>query len=304
MTLIAHELVGPDGAWRSWPFDPLVVLGLVTAAAVYAVGSGRLRRADRWSVQRAAAFWAATVALGVALLSPLDAVARTLFSAHMAQHLLLMVVAAPLLVIGRPVAAWLAALPPGPRRAAARAHATIAFVPRALRRPLVAIGLVTVATWSWHAPTLYEAAVLNEPVHAIEHGSFVVASMLAWSVVLRWGRRDVSNAFGRALFLLAYALQGALLGALLVFASTPLYSVHRGGPALWGLTTLQDQQLAGALMWIPPAPVYLAAIAAVLFGAFRAMDLRADGADVNLRAGGADVDLRGDGVDVRAARLK
>ena len=293
MTLVAHALVGPDDAWRAWPFDPLVILGLVTAAVVYAVGSMRLRRAGRWSPRRAAAFWAGTVALGVALLSPLDAVAETLFSAHMAQHLLLTVVAAPLLVVARPAATWLMALPSGSRRTAARARAAIAFVPRGLRRPLVAFGVVTVAMWSWHAPTLYEAAVVNEPVHALEHVSFLVASMLAWSVALRRGRRDVSNAFGRALFLVAFALQGALLGALLVFASTPLYSVHRGGPALWGLTALQDQQLAGALMWIPPAAVYLAAIAAVLFGAFRTMDLRAEGADVNLRADGLDVGSAG-----------
>lgn len=295
MTLVAHALVGPDEVWTAWPFDPLVTLGLVTAALVYALGSKRLRRAGRRSLRRAAAFWAGTVALGVALLSPLDAVAETLFSAHMAQHLLLIVVAAPLLVVARPVATWFMAFPSGSRRTAARARAAIAFVPRVLRRPLVAFGVVTVAMWSWHAPTLYEAALVNEPVHALEHGSFLVASMLAWSVALRGGRRDVSNAFGRALFLVAFALQGALLGALLVFASTPLYSVHRGGPALWGLTALQDQQLAGALMWIPPAVVYLAAIAAVLIGAFRTMELRAEGADVNLRS---------DGLDVGSARVK
>jgi putative membrane protein len=293
MTLVAHALVGPDEVWRAWPFDPLIILGLVTAAVVYALGSMRLRRAGRWSLRRATAFWAGTVALGVALLSPLDAVAETLFSAHMAQHLLLTVVAAPLLVVARPVATWLAALPSDSRRTAARARAAIAFVPRVLRRPLVAFGVVTVAMWSWHVPTLYEAALVNEPVHALEHGSFLVASILAWSVALRRGRRDVSNAFGRALFLVAYALQGALLGALLVFASTPLYSVHRGGLVLWRLTALQDQQLAGALMWIPPAAVYLAAIAAVLFGAFRTMDLRAEGADVNLRADGLDVGSAG-----------
>lgn len=293
MTLVAHALVGPEFVWRAWPFDPLVILGLVTAAVVYVIGSMRLRRAGRWSLRRAAAFWAGTVALGVALLSPLDAVAETLFSAHMAQHLLLTVVAAPLLVVARPAATWLMALPSGSRRTAARARAAIAFVPRGLRRPLVAFGVVTVAMWSWHVPTLYEAAIVNEPVHALEHVSFLVASMLAWSVALPRGRRDLSNAFGRALFLVAFALQGALLGALLVFASSPLYSVHRGGPALWGLTALQDQQLAGALMWIPPTAVYLAAIAAVLFGAFRTMDLRAEGADVNLRADGLDVGSAG-----------
>jgi cytochrome c oxidase assembly factor CtaG len=99
MTFVAHGLVRPEFVWRAWPFDPMVILGLVTAALVYVIGSMRLRRAGRWSLRRAAAFWAGTVALGIALLSPLDAVAETLFSAHMAQHLLLTVVAAPLLVV-------------------------------------------------------------------------------------------------------------------------------------------------------------------------------------------------------------
>jgi putative membrane protein len=283
MTLIAHAVVGPDGVWRAWPFDPLVVFGIVVASVAYAIGYGRLRRAGRSSFRRAAAFWAGTVALAAALLSPLDAVAQALFSAHMAQHLLLMVVAAPLLVVGRPVATWLAALPAAPRRTAARARMAVAFAPRALRRPLVAFGVITLATWSWHAPTLYEAALAHEPIHALEHATFVLASTLAWSVALHSGRRDLPHALGRALFLAASALQGALLGALLLLASTPLYPAHRGGPALWGLTALEDQQLAGALMWIPPSAVYLVAIAVVLFGAFRAMDRRSGHADVNVR---------------------
>jgi putative membrane protein len=282
MTFLAHALVGPDGVWGAWPFDPLVVLGVATAAVLYAVGYRRLRRAGRSSARRAVAFWAGLAVIAVALVSPLDPLARTLFSAHMAQHLLLMVVAAPLLVVGRPVATSLAALPAAPKRTAARARAAVAFVPRALRRPLVAFGVLAVATWTWHAPTLYEAALANAPVHALEHASFVFASMLAWSVALHSGRRDVLNAFGRALFLVACALQGALLGALLVFASAPLYAAHGGGPELWGLTALEDQQLAGAVMWIPPSAVYLAAIAVVLVGAFRAMERRADGADGSL----------------------
>jgi putative membrane protein len=282
MRLVAHAIVGPDGVWGAWPFDPLVVLAIAGGAIVYAVGYARLRRAGRSSARRAVAFGTGCVVLAIALLSPLDAVARTLFSAHMAQHLLLMVLAAPLLVLARPIATSLAALPPASRRAAVRAGVAIASAPRALRQPLVAFGIFTVATWSWHAPTLYDGALMHEPVHALEHASFVLASMLAWSVALRPGRGDPSSAFGRALLLVACALQGALLGAVLVFASTPLYPVHRGGPALWGLTALEDQQLAGALMWIPPSAVYLSAIAAVLFAAFRTMDLRADGVDANL----------------------
>jgi putative membrane protein len=273
MTFLAHVVVGPNAVWRTWPFDPVVTLAVFAAAIAYGVGVRRLRRA-RSAFRRAAAFASGLFAIAVALLTPLHAMADTLFSAHMTQHLLLMVVAAPLLVIGRPIATILAAMPPAVRRTATRARAAIGAtaMTRTLRRPLVAWGVVTVAVWSWHAPTPYEAALAYEPFHAVEHASFLLASMLTWSVALRVGRRDASRALGRALFLAASALQGALLGAVLLFASSPLYPVHADGPALWGMTALEDQQLAGALMWIPPSAVYLGAIAAVLFAAFRTME--------------------------------
>jgi putative membrane protein len=273
--MFAHASVAPGGLWRSWPVDPVVTLGVLAGAIAYGRGYRRLRHAGRASRRgRAAAFAAGLLALAVALLTPLDRAAASLFSAHMIQHLLLMVVAPPLLVVGRPVATALAGLPRPVQRATAGARAAVVAtgLPRTLRHPAVAWVALTVALWAWHTPSLYAAALRHEPLHALEHASFLLTSMLAWSLALHPRARDILSALGRALFLIASAVQGGLLGAVLLFASTPLYPVHGGGPELWGLTPLEDQQLAGALMWVPPSAVYLVAAAAVLIGAFRAMD--------------------------------
>jgi putative membrane protein len=147
---------------------------------------------------------------------------------------------------------------------------------RALRRPMVAWIVLTITLWAWHTPSLYTVALQHSAAHALEHASLLLASALAWSVALSRGRASALGALGCALLLVASAVQGGLLGAVLLFAGTALYPVHGHGPALWGLTPLEDQQLAGALMWIPPSVVYLGAAAGVFIGSFRAMDRATD----------------------------
>jgi cytochrome c oxidase assembly factor CtaG len=248
-----------------------VVLGLVAGSVLYARGYRRGRRVGR----RAAAFAAGVLSVGIALLSPLDAMAEALVSAHMVQHLLLIVVAAPLLVVGRAFTTAFVGLPPSLRVAVARVRTAPwgAVLTRALRRPVVAWSLLTLTLWTWHTPGPYAWAVEVPAAHALEHGCFLLTSMLGWSVALHARARAPLGALGRALFLVASAVQGGLLGAVLLFARTPLYPVHGAGPIRWGLTPLQDQQLAGALMWVPPSAIYLIAAAAILFAFFRALDL-------------------------------
>jgi len=272
--MLAHTAVAPAGLWGAWPFDPLVVLALVSAIVAYARGYHR----RRWrSAARAASFACGILALAVALLTPLDGAADALFSAHMTQHLVLVVVAAPLLVVGRPVTTVMLGLPAGARRTGARLRGafTVSGLAGALRKPVVAWTALTISLWGWHTPLLYTAALENDAIHAIEHVSFLLTSMVAWSVALSGRPATALGALGRALFLVATALQGALLGALLLFARTPLYPVHGRGPWLWGLTPLEDQQLAGALMWIPPSVVYLAVAVGILVAAFKTPGLEA-----------------------------
>lgn len=274
--MVPAALVSPAEAWTAWTVDPAVVLGLVTGAILYARGASRLVREGRGAPIRAriAAFAGAELAIAVGLVSPLDAVAESLFSAHMVQHLVLMIAAAPLLVLSRPARTVLAGLSPHRRRSLARAVTRIASSPaaRALRRPAVAWIALTGVLWAWHLPTLYGAALEHPVTHALEHAAFLGASALAWSVALASRPREGLGVLGRALFLVAAAAQGGLLGALLLFASTPLYPVHGAGPALWGLSPLQDQQLAGAIMWIPPSVVYLGSAAGILVRRFRALE--------------------------------
>ena len=132
--------------------------------------------------------------------------------------------------------------------------------------------MFTISLWAWHLPLLYQAAVESEPIHALEHAIFVLAALLVWSVALDATPGEGLGPLGRSLFLLATAVQSGLLGAVLLFASHPLYPVHASGPSVWGLTPLEDQQLAGALMWIPPAAVYLPVAASTLARWFRSMD--------------------------------
>ncbi|MFP5316725.1 MAG: cytochrome c oxidase assembly protein [Acidimicrobiia bacterium] len=243
--MLAHQA----GAWT---FEPGVVLGLVAAATVYARGRRRLGRRPR----RTAAFVAGLAVLVVALLSPLDGHASHRFAAHMVQHLLLMSVAAPLLVLARPAAALVAGLPPAldPRGLRGRVRLDL------LTHPLVVWGLGTVIVWAWHMPALYDAALSSDLLHAVEHATFLATGYLFWWFVLR--RRTARPVATLVVF--ANGVQSSALGAVLVFASTPLYPEHTAG--------LSDQQLAGALMWGPPAFLYLVTMGWLLVRWFGEME--------------------------------
>jgi putative membrane protein len=251
------------------------------ASSARSIGSG-------WQV---AAFVAGLVTLAVALVSPLDSAAAALFSAHMVQHLLLVVVAAPLLVAGRTGRVALMALPGRPRRQvrSAIARRPVRRVADLLAHPLAVWGLGTAVLWVWHLPSPYEAALAHEAVHAVEHLTLLVTALLLWGVVLGGPRRRLSVPIA-VLVLFATGLQGAALGAVLVFARSPLYAAHEPTAPLWGLTPLEDQQLAGGLMWVPPGLVYLGVIAALVVRWFAALDA-ADAAD-DAGAGAVDRSAR------------
>jgi putative membrane protein len=175
----------------------------------------------------------------------------------MAQHMLLVMVAAPLLVLGAPGLPLLLALPPGWRRRLLRlrGNAVAGGGWRLLSRPPVAWALHVGGLWLWHLPGPYQAALASEPVHAAEHASFLGTALLFWWVVLSPQRRASSAA--SLLYLFAAALQGSALGALLVLAPAPLYPLQAVGSARLGVAPLADQQLAGLVMWVPADLVYL-----------------------------------------------
>jgi putative membrane protein len=247
--------------WEAWI---LVCLGL--AVFGYACGLRRLRahaRSRIFGVLRIASFAAGIVTLFVALISPLDALDDQLFSAHMVQHLLLMMVAAPFLVWSRPAMAFLWAFPLSARRLIGRLwiggglHRGV----QALMSPLMVWMLCSIVLWFWHLPGPYGWALANEGVHTLEHFCFFITALMFWSLVIEpFGRRRLD--YGSTLiFVATLGVQNGLLGALLTLAGHPFYSAHFDTTAPWGLTPLEDQQLAGIIMWIPASLIHLTSLA-------------------------------------------
>ncbi len=249
-----------------WNWNPIIGFALFFTAWRYMAGvwelwrqAGTGRGVTRWQV---GAFWAGLVMLFVALISPIDALGEQLFSAHMVQHLLLMQIAPPLLILGAPplAAAW--AVPQRWRRGLTqwfhRRKALNAAV-RFLTQPLSAFLLHTAVLWLWHVPVLYELAVRNPVVHAAEHASFFAAGLVYWWSLLRERR----TALG-VLSLFATVLTSGILGALITFSREIWYPVYAQSTQAFGLTPLEDQQLAGLVMWIPAGTIYIVAALGLL----------------------------------------
>jgi putative membrane protein len=184
------------------------------------------------------------VVLALAISPPLDRIADRSLTVHMTQHLLLTLVAAPLLVAG--VGAWRPLWVRLGKQVLGRGGAALG---RVLTHPLVAWAISALVLWAWHAPQAYDAALADDRVHAAEHLSFVVAYVLYWWPLLGIGLAERSNAF-RAFYLLAGTATGGLLGALLTFAPGAWYSHYNAIPSPTGLSPLADQHLAGAVMWL------------------------------------------------------
>ena len=271
LALLLHAGVppAPHDLWSAWNVEPGVLLALGSGSVFYAMGVRRLwRRAGpgRGVTRRQTGWFAAgIVALLAALVSPLDRVSIALFSAHMTQHLLLVLVAAPLLVLGSPLLAGLWALPAGGRRRLARwwhRAGLLRAICRALSHPLVVWTAHTAALWLWHVPSLYESALHYPGMHALEHASFIGTALPFWWLLLRADRRRRLPFGADILYLFAAMMQGGALGALITLAGTPWYPEHAPWTPAWGLTPLEDQELAGLIMWVPASLAYLLAVAA------------------------------------------
>jgi putative membrane protein len=285
---LAHDGQPPEphDLWMAWSGDPLVWLALVVVGGLYLRGTRALwaragagRGLRRWQVT---AYAGGIATLLLALISPLDALGSALLAAHMTQHLLLVAVAAPLLVLGQPAITLLWALPEQRRRTIGRWWHCATVLRSAwalLSLPLVAWLLHTAVLWAWHAPPLYQAALDVALVHGAEHLSFLGTALLFWWTVLMpvptgpppSEARRAAHGLG-ALSIFALTLQSGLLGALMTFAPTPWYPAYAGRTTPWGLTLLEDQQLAGLLMWVPGGMIYAAIALGLLALWIRAPD--------------------------------
>ena len=287
-------VVPPSGVWGAWTFDPLVVAGLGAAAALYASGWARLRprgapqgagskKAPHLHVRarQAVSFFAGLVLLAVALVSPVDALAGTLLSVHMVQHLILLMVAPPLLVYGRPGLVTFLGLPASSRSGlgALAARRRLRRAATVVLNPLVVLVATVAALWGWHLPGPYQAAVTHPALHAVEHVTFLVSGLAFWALVIDAAPRRRLGYGPAILLVFVTMLAGAALGALITFSSTVLYPVYGAGARLWGTTPLADQQVAGAIMWIPPGAVYFLTVIFLALRWFEDVDRRVRAAE-------------------------
>jgi putative membrane protein len=273
MPAYCHEIV--DAATEFGFQVPWTALLLATAMCFYGLGWYRLHsEGDAVRVLgkiRPLSFAAGILILTIALLSPIDQFAQYSFSMHMTQHLLLMMAAPPLLVIGRPVIVWLWAFPLEGRRRIGHAwnntgvlRGTYDF----LMRPLTVWITASIALWFWHIPAAYDWALANERVHILEHLCFLMTSLAFWKLTLD-PSLHVHGGYGTAMVMvITFALHSGLLGALLTFAQAPLYYADDRAYTvpMFGLSVLEDQQLAGLLMWVPASAVYLVVLILLLAG--------------------------------------
>jgi len=266
---LAHEAAhAAEQGVPGWTLDPWIIAPLLIIALLHAIGSYRLReraaggrpRLDR----RVMLFAAGWLVLAASLVSPLHKGGERSFTLHMIEHELIMAVAAALLVIARPGVAMLWALPHSARRRlgeVVRRACTRAW--GLLTDPIVATSMQGVVLWIWHMPALFDRALEHEAWHVAQHVSFLASSLIFWWA-MAYGRSARSGYGVSCLCLFATSMIESVLGALMSFSASPWYALYaQMGPTPYGLTPLQDQQLAGLLMWIPGGLVHAAA--ALLF---------------------------------------
>jgi cytochrome c oxidase assembly factor CtaG len=256
---------GLPGAAPAWTFDPWIVLPLLASGLLYALGAQTLFRRSRdahgsrgW---HHVAYLLGWLTLATALVSPLHWLGERLFSFHMIEHEIVMAISAPLIVVARPLGTLMWSFPRRLRLALARLLRS-----RAIRMTWDwasngrnATVLHGVAIWAWHAPPLFDAAVTNLTIHRLQHLSFFVTAVLFWWSVFR---RSESGAGAWHLFITM--LHTSALGALMTLAPRVLYQAQTATSSNWGFTPLQDQQLAGLIMWVPAGTIYAGAALALM----------------------------------------
>ena len=247
---------GASDVLAAWPAQPLVWVACVLSAGAY-LGAVRLVRG--WSPRRTVAWLAGLAVVALALASPVAPYSESLFWVHMLQHLLLTSVAAPLLLLGAPVALGLRAAPhPARHRLAGLLHTRVL---RAAGHPVVTWLAFAVVMWASHFSALYDAALEDPVVHALEHALFVGAGLAFWwpVVAIDPGARRMRFP-GRLLYLLlAFPLQ-SFLGVALYSADRVLYGHYATPQRSWGPDALDDQKLAGTLMLVGGDLLFIAAL--------------------------------------------
>jgi putative membrane protein len=235
-----------------WEFEPSIVAPLLITAGMYGFGWHRCsayRPRARWELALFVSGW---LVLAAALLSPLHPLGEELFFAHMAQHEVLMLAAAPLLVFSRmdQIVPW--ALPITLRRKFLQT-----FHLRLFHSSSLALVVHAIAIWGWHIPSPYQASVRSEFVHALQHLSFLLSAFWFWWVLFY--SMTSKRMYGSAVaYVFVTGVHTSVLGAILTFSGHIWYPIYETTAPQFGLSSSLDQQLGGLLMWIPANLVYIA----------------------------------------------
>ncbi len=252
-----------DAFLRSWPSNPWLTASLLLSAGIYGRGWLILRHRDvkRWRPSQLAAFLSGLTAIFVALASPIEPFASLLLQVHMTQHLLLTMVAPPLLWLGSPLVPMLRGLP-----TPVRAYWVAPLIRSRLTRrcfcrlthPFLALPLFVAATWFWHIPVFYNIALRSTGWHYLQHTCFLGTALLFWYPVVRpYPAQPRWSHWLLFPYLILADVQNTVLSALLTFSDRVLYAPYAEMPRLGGLSALDDQSAAGVLMWVPGSLVYL-----------------------------------------------
>lgn len=298
----AHGAIPPDPPTLAslvlgWHFDPLIAGALLAAAIGWLLLVRQVRHLHPGhpvSIARSAAFLGGLAAIAVALLSGIERYDTTLFSVHMVQHLLLMLVAAPLIALAAPVTQLLRASTPGVR---GRWLLPIlhSHVVAAVGHPVVAWLTFTLVVWLSHFSPLFDLALENRGVHDLEHLAYLASALLFWWPVVAAdpARRRLPYPV-RVLYLLLQLPVNSFLGMAILFANAPLYAHYATLGSPYGINALADQQLAGGLMWLAGDVVFIAAILAIVAAWMRHEERDAPAAERRAEAQRAAISARAD----------
>jgi len=269
---------------ETWTLSPATLATTMLAGAIYTRGFRKLhvqmpRRFPRW---RLAAYLAGLATLWLAVASPIDAFADLLLQVHMIQHMLLMFVAPPLIILGAPAIPMLRGLPNVIARDALGPILKSRALGRALHwltHPIVGLIALTTAIWTWHTPYLYQLALRSEDWHGVEHACFVAAAMLFWwPVVEPWPSTPHWPRWAMVPYLLLADAQNTVLSAFLTFSGRVIYPFYMSVPRVGGITPLNDQIAAGAIMWVPASLFFLVPAAMIMLHMLAPQNLETSGA--------------------------
>ena len=243
----------PDDAWSAlghWALEPVTIAALLAVGSAYGAGVIRIHRLGRGFPRwRVAAFAAGWLVLGLSLLSPIDAYADVSFTIHMLQHLLLTIVAPPLLAIGAPITLALRTLSLG--GASSVTAALGSPLARVLGNPVVGWLLFVGVPIAVHASRVFDLALTSSWWHALEHAAWIGAALVYWWPIVCADPTPHPMSYGARLLSLLLAMPAMSFLALAIYsANTPLYATYAALPAPWGPSALADQRNAAALMWV------------------------------------------------------